>query len=232
MEVRIRCKDGSERTVLATATPLLSSLDDLHVVVLYDITERKQAEEAILEALARVDRLAQHVPGMLYQYHLRPDGSSCFPYASAGIEEIYGVLPEQVRHDAQALFKVIHPDDRQQVSESIQASALTLSDWHEQYRLNLADGRTIWVEGEASPETAPDGGVRWHGHIRDITERKKTELLLHEQLDELHRWQRTMLGREGRIIAIKQEVNELLVRSGQPPRYASELSAEPGGGEV
>ena len=44
MEVRIRCKDGSERTVLATATPLVSSFNDLHVVTLYDITERKAAE--------------------------------------------------------------------------------------------------------------------------------------------------------------------------------------------
>jgi PAS domain S-box-containing protein len=44
MEVRIRCKDGGERTVLATATALLSSFNDLHVVTLYDITERKAAE--------------------------------------------------------------------------------------------------------------------------------------------------------------------------------------------
>lgn len=233
MEVKLRCKDGSERIVLATATPLTSSFNDLHVVTLYDITERKRAQEAALEALTRVDRLAQHVPGMLYQYHLRPDGTSHFPYTSAGIKEIYGVLPEQVSQDAQAVFKVIHPDDLQQVSESIQASARTLSDWHAQYRLNLPDGRTIWVEGESSPEAAPDGGVLWHGHIRDITERKKTESLLHEQLDELQRWQQTMLGREGRIISMKQEVNELLARFGQPPRYADQLRADhaAGGGQ-
>ena len=230
LEVRIRCKDGRERTVLATATPLVSSFDDLHVVTLYDITERKQIEQAVLEALTRVDRLAHHVPGMIYQYHLRPDGSSCFPYASTGIKEIYGVLPEQVSHDAQAVFKVIHPDDLQRVSESIQASARTLSDWHVQYRVNLPDGRTIWVEGESSPEATPDGGLLWHGHIRDITERKHIEMKLHEQLDELHRWQQSMLGREGRIISMKQEVNELLARSGQPPRYADQLPEEPGGG--
>jgi len=223
MEVRIRCKDGGERTVLVTATPLASSLSDLHVVTLYDITERKQAEQATLEALSRVDRLAQHVPGMLYQYHLRPDGSSQFPYTSAGIEQIYGVLPEQVSHDAQAVFEVIHSDDLQRVIESIQASARALSDWHAQYRVNLPDGRTIWVEGEASPEAASDGGVLWHGHIRNITERKQTESLLHEQLDELHRWQQTMLGRENRIISMKQEVNELLARLGQPPRYVDQL---------
>jgi len=197
-----------------------------------DITERKQAHESILEALTRIDRLAQHVPGMLYQYHLRPDGSSCFPYASTGIKEIYGVLPEQVSHDAQAVFKVIHPDDLQRVSEGIQVSARELSDWHDQYRVNLPDGRTIWVEGEASPESASDGGILWHGHIRDITERKQTESLLHEQLNELHRWQQTMLGRESRIISIKQEVNELLARSGLPPRYAEHLPTQSGEGGV
>jgi ABC-type proline/glycine betaine transport system ATPase subunit len=40
-----------------------------------------------------------------------------------------------------------------------------------------------------------------------------------------------MLGREGRIISIKQEVNELLARSGQPPRYAAQLPAEQSGGD-
>jgi hypothetical protein len=34
-----------------------------------------------------------------------------------------------------------------------------------------------------------------------------------------------MLGREGRIISIKQEVNELLARNGQPPRYATQAPA-------
>jgi PAS domain S-box-containing protein len=223
MEVKIRCKDGRERTVLATATPLVSSFDDIHIVTLFDITERKQAEEAVLEALTRVDMLAHHVPGMIYQYHLRPDGSSCFPYASTGIKEIYGVLPEQVSHDAAAVFKVIHPDDLQRVSESIQASARALSDWHEEYRVKLPDGRTIWIEGESTPEATPDGGVLWHGHIRDITERKQTESLLYEQLDELHRWQQTMLGRENRIISMKQEVNDLLAELGRTPRYASGL---------
>lgn len=62
----------------------------------------------------------------------------------------------------------------------------------------------------------------------DITERKHAEALLAEQLDELRRWQQAMIGREDRIITVKQEVNELLARSGQPPRYAPQLPAEPG----
>ena len=48
MEVRVRCKDGGERTVLVTASSLVSSFNDLHVVTLYDITDRK-ADEAELD---------------------------------------------------------------------------------------------------------------------------------------------------------------------------------------
>ena len=46
-------------------------------------------------------------------------------------------------------------------------------------------------------------------------------LTLIDQLAELRRWQQAMLGREGRILAVKKEVNDLLAAQGQAPRYAS-----------
>jgi PAS domain S-box-containing protein len=55
----------------------------------------------------------------------------------------------------------------------------------------------------------------------DITERKRAEAQLAEQLDELRRWHDVTLGRENRILDLKHEVNELLAQAGQPPRYAS-----------
>ena len=55
----------------------------------------------------------------------------------------------------------------------------------------------------------------------DITKRKQAEHKLNEQLDELRRWQAVTLGREGRVLALKHEINELLGESGRPPRYAS-----------
>ena len=50
---------------------------------------------------------------------------------------------------------------------------------------------------------------------------------LDKQLDELRRWQQVTLGREGRVLAMKQEVNSLLAELGQPPRYPSAAEAEP-----
>lgn len=52
---------------------------------------------------------------------------------------------------------------------------------------------------------------------------ERREATLHDQLGELRRWQQVMLGREGRVLELKQEVNTLLARMGDSPRYASVL---------
>jgi len=52
IEVTIRCKDGTDKTVIANAAPLGESYSGEHLVILFDITERKQSEDA-LSRLAR-----------------------------------------------------------------------------------------------------------------------------------------------------------------------------------
>ena len=47
LEAAVGCKDGSVRTFMISATPLTENSAGNHLVVLYDITERKTAEEAI-----------------------------------------------------------------------------------------------------------------------------------------------------------------------------------------
>jgi hypothetical protein len=54
---------------------------------------------------------------------------------------------------------------------------------------------------------------------QDITERKRAEAQLTEQLDELRRWHDITLGREARILDLKREVNELMAQTGRPPHY-------------
>ena len=52
-------------------------------------------------------------------------------------------------------------------------------------------------------------------------ERQRRDARMQHQLDELRRWQRVMLGREGRVLSLKQEVNALLARLNEAPRYAA-----------
>lgn len=150
-----------------------------------DITERKQAELQKEQALDRLNKIASRVPGVVYQYLLRTDGSSCFPFASDAINEIYRVTPEEAKEDATKVFEVIHPDDYTAVADSIQLSASTLQPWNFEYRVKYHDGIIRWLHGNAIPQKNEDGSVLWHGFITDITKRKELENELQEYTHQL-----------------------------------------------
>lgn len=140
-----------------------------------DITEARLSRQA-LEARDRLlEKLTANVPGAIYQYQLRADGSSLFPYASAGLRNVYEVEPEAVRLDGSPVFERIHPEDLESVRRSILQSAERLQPWREDYRVLLPRQGLRWLRGEASPERLEDGGTLWHGYLSDITGPKLVE---------------------------------------------------------
>ncbi len=149
-------------------------------IIISDITERKVAQEQRQAAIDLMKKVTNHVPGMVYQYLLRADGSSCFPFASEAIRDIYGVAPEDVREDASKVFAVLHPDDYDAVVASIQFSAQTQQPWQKEYRVKFDDGTVRWLFGNSLPERAPDGGTLWHGFITDVTESRQLKDALKE----------------------------------------------------
>jgi|GEM_PF-4563261 len=192
-----RAKDGTRYWLDTQISSIAGPHENIigYIAVSNDITGRKILEERVADLekkllahgqqveeklLDRFDKISWHLPGFIYQYKLRPDGTSCFPYASRGISEIYDVQPEDVEQDAGPVFKVIHPDDLPHVADSIAVSAKTLTRWRDQYRVVLPGRGEVWVEGTSSPQRLEDGSIVWHGYISDITARKKSEMALKE----------------------------------------------------
>ena len=138
-----------------------------------DITEQIESEH-------RLRQIARHLPGVIYQFRMRADGSFHFPFASEGIQEIYGVTPQEVREDATPVLSVLHPDDLDRVYQSILESAASLAPWHCEYRVCFDDGRVIWVIGYATPQRILDDSTVWYGYIKDISDRKQIEIALQE----------------------------------------------------
>ncbi len=150
-----------------------------------DVTARREDEARSRELAERLQKIAGQVPGVVFQYKLRPDGTACFPYASERIREIYRVSPEEVREDASKVLAVLHPEDRDGVVESIAASAKSLLPWEHEYRATFPDGEVRWLHGSAVPESQADGSVLSHGFITDVSQRKEAErlkALLEDQL--------------------------------------------------
>ena len=177
IEVRLRHKAGHYVTILSRGI-IVRDAQRRAIRVAgtnTDLTERKQAKAVRLADAARLQKITGRVPGLLYQFLLRPDGTSCFPYTSEGIREIYRVSPEDVRTDAAKFFAVLHPDDLAGVTASIQQSARDLTPWLHEYRVKYDDGTVRWLLGSSLPERESDGSILWHGFITDVTERRATE---------------------------------------------------------
>ena len=144
-------------------------------------TEHLKREKAQEEARYSLSKIASRVPGMLYQFRLRADGSSCFPYASDGIKDIYRLSPDDVIEDASKIFSRLHPDDYDDVCASIYKSAQTITPWQHEYRVRFDDGTIRWLYGNAIPEQKldSDGSLLWHGFITDISAQKKEQEAIH-----------------------------------------------------
>jgi len=140
-----------------------------------EISQRKLAETGLHEITDRLQKVAARVPGMMYQFQRSPDGNYRFLYVSEAIHDICRITPEAALEDASKVFAVIHPDDRESVIDSIKESADMLRPWRQEYRVCFEDDEVRWLFGNSNPETAPDGGVLWHGFVTDITEQRQAE---------------------------------------------------------
>lgn len=174
-----------------------SELTNANAELLNEMIERKRAQAQKDLTMNLLQNVADNVPGAIYQFKLNPDGSCCFPYASAAFYDIYRIHPEEVKEDAAGVFTRLYPDYYYSFNTSIRKSATYWSRWHHEGRLLLEDGTIRWVLGSAMPKQEPDGSVTWQGFVMDVTERK----LIEEQLVELNR----TLGQR-----VKDGINEIV----------------------
>ena len=177
-------KDGSSYWESAHISPVTDASGKIthYLGVKENITERRMAEEKMKQLQAHLqaghdllERLSENLPGVMYQYRLYPDGHTCFPYASQGLVDIYGVTPEEVALDGAAVRDRLHPDDLEQILATIKTSADTLTPWRLDYRVVIPQYGVRWLSGAANPIRLDDGSVLWHGFIKDVTDRKMLE---------------------------------------------------------
>jgi hypothetical protein len=86
-------------------------------------------------------------------------------------------------------------------------------------RVRCKDGSGKWLIFSAKARMEAGVFTGSFAMITDITERKRTEKEIGKQLEELRRWQKVTIDREGRVAELKIEVNELAARLGEKPKY-------------
>jgi PAS domain S-box-containing protein len=156
------------------------------LAVAHDITEHKRYEAALLERARlqeQIGAVAQAVPGFLFSIRVEPDGRAHFPFASAGVEELFGLRPDEFRDDAELLRARYHPDDRVRILAAMDETKRTLGPLREEIRIRHPQREGWrWVAFRSTPQRQPDGATEWHGVVVDIDDAKKNELALAENL--------------------------------------------------
>ena len=150
------------------------------LAVLVDITEKKQAEQALAESsyyLAKAQAMT-HVGS----WSLDPHNGQI--QASAELLRILRLGPEETTREAFA--SVVHPEDYQRVMDQLQLGADKGKHYEIEHRLLFPDGSERWVYSVIEPMRGPGGQVHHlYGTTQDITERKRAEVELQNKTNEL-----------------------------------------------
>ncbi|MEW6491073.1 MAG: GAF domain-containing protein, partial [Cyanobacteriota bacterium] len=135
----------------------------------------RQIADALQQSQLQLEKIAANVPGMIFQFLQRSDGSRSVLYASSGCRELYELEPEAIQANFQVLVDLIYPNDREAYEQSIAASAATGEPWSWQGRILTPGGKVKWIQGASRLERRLNGDLLWDGILMDITDRKQAE---------------------------------------------------------
>ncbi|WP_165924713.1 EAL domain-containing protein [Lysobacter sp. N42] len=139
--------------------------------------ERAAAErgEEVAVLTERLQRVANRVPGMVFELHRSKDGFLTFRYLSEAAEQIFGVSPERAMKDAKAILELMTLSERARIIESLTQSAVNLRTWSYEFSVAHKHGSKRWLYATATPFVEVEQGVSFSGFITDITDKKKDE---------------------------------------------------------
>ncbi|PRP90107.1 Sporulation kinase A [Enhygromyxa salina] len=162
----------------------LQAENDLHRAMLAKLVEVRTAEvrdtrEALASTKERISRIASNIPGVLLQFEQRdPDAPFNFTFMAQSAEQTFGINPEAVLADSRVFTDRVHPEDREDLRDSLARSAQTLSLWTWEGRIIMPSGDVRWFQAQSRPVRTEDGTVVWDGVMLDTSDRKDLQARL------------------------------------------------------
>ncbi len=174
-ESRHRRKDGTVFPVEVRSQAFWEGGRRFAVALARDMTERKQAEEALRESERQFRTLTEALPAQAWT--AEPDGPT--DYYNAYTTDYTGLTQEQLRGwDWQS---AVHPEDRPGCLELWTRSIATGEPYEIEFRVRRADGAFRWHLARALALRDDSGRItKWFGSCIDIDDQKRAQEALRE----------------------------------------------------
>ena len=217
-----RRKDGTLLNISLTVSPIHDA--EGRVIgaskIARDITESKAAAEAVLQARQYAEATVRTTPMPL----LVMESDLRVVSANDAFYRLFEVTPEDT--EGRMIYDL---GNRQWDIPKLRAlleDILPHQSWFENYEVTHEfehiGSKTMRLNARRM-EVLEGGPERIILVIEDITARKQAEENLRQNLEELERFNRAMVGRELRMIELKKEINELCRMTGEERRYPLEF---------
>ena len=157
-----------EQRVKDRTADLTSAIDSLHA----EIVERKRAEKSLEDSQRRMIEAQQIAHVGSWQWDVATNHLTW----SDELFRLYGLKPHSIQLRYEEFRSRVHPDDRQNVMDTIERSLSDHQPFEFEHRVLWDDGSVHWVHGRG--EVALDGNktpIRMTGTTQDIDERKRAE---------------------------------------------------------
>jgi PAS domain S-box-containing protein len=138
----------------------------------HSIRERDRAEETLKRSEERY-ALAQQAANIgSWDWNILTNKLAW----SEQIEPMFGFNRDKFEGTYEAFLECIHPEDRQSVIDSVNASVKWSKDYKIEHRIIWPDGTVRWVSEKGNViRDENDKAIRMLGIVQDITERKQAE---------------------------------------------------------
>jgi two-component system sensor histidine kinase/response regulator len=173
-EARLRSANGEWRWVATYAEPRFSPGGEFlgHVGLSPDITERKEAEQALRRSEEKFRQLAENIREVFW---IMPPETDEIPYVSPAYEQVWGRTRESLYQDPFSWVESIHPDDRER-ARSLLTKQMEGEPVLREYRIRTPEGQEKWIRDRAFPILDESGKlIRAVGIAEEITEQKRYE---------------------------------------------------------